>query len=70
MNDVFTGYQNFFIKTLDVVVHEWAPNLNIGMENLCFCITNIFIMMHPRYPQKLFYVPMICALFQQTMNDV
>jgi len=70
MSDVFIRYQNFLIGTLDVVVHEWAPNLNMGMENLCFCIAKISIMMHSHYPQTLFYVPMIHALFQQTMNDV
>jgi hypothetical protein len=50
MSDVFIGYQNFLSGTLDVVVHEWAPNLNIGMENLSFHVVGISIMMHCYYP--------------------
>jgi hypothetical protein len=36
MGDVFTRYQNLLNGTLDVVVHEWALDLNIGLENLSF----------------------------------
>jgi hypothetical protein len=70
MSDVFTGYQNFLIGTLDMVVHEWAPNWNTSMENLWFCIAKISIMIHFHYPQTLFYGLVIHALFQQTTNDV
>jgi len=46
MNDVFNGYQNLLNGTLDVVVHEWAPNLNIGSEKLNFKIDNNSIVIH------------------------
>ncbi len=46
MGDVFNGYQNLFHGTLNVVVHEWAPDLNIGLENLSFQIVGTSIIMH------------------------
>jgi hypothetical protein len=46
MNDVFNGYQNLLNGTLDVVVHEWAPNLNIGLGKLNLKIDDSSIMMH------------------------
>jgi hypothetical protein len=36
MGDVLNGYQKVQNETLDVVVHEWAPNLNNSLENLSF----------------------------------
>jgi hypothetical protein len=63
MSDVFIGYRNFLSGTLDVVVHEWAPNLNIGMENLSFHVVGISIMMHCCPPYTLFYVLMTRVLF-------
>lgn len=36
MNDAFNIYQNLLIGTLDVMVHERVPNLNIGLKNLSF----------------------------------
>jgi hypothetical protein len=36
MGDVFNAYQNLLNETSNVVVHEWAPDLNIGLENLSF----------------------------------
>jgi hypothetical protein len=32
MGDVLNGYQKIRNGTLDVVVHEWAPNLNTSLE--------------------------------------
>jgi hypothetical protein len=63
MSDVFTRYQNLLTWTLDVVVLEWALDLNIGMENLSFCNIGVSIVMHCCYLKTLFYVPMICAIF-------
>jgi hypothetical protein len=48
MNDVFNGYQNLLNGALDVVVHEWALNLNIGLEKLNFKIDDSSIMLHFR----------------------
>ncbi len=36
MHDVFNGYHNLLNGTLDMVVHEWAHDLNTGFENLNF----------------------------------
>jgi hypothetical protein len=36
MGDVLNGYQKIQNGTLDVVVHEWALDLNISLENLNF----------------------------------
>jgi hypothetical protein len=36
MGDVFNGYLNLLNGTSNVVVQEWASNLNIGLENLSF----------------------------------
>jgi hypothetical protein len=34
VNDVFIGNWNLLSETLDVVVHEWAPNLNMCMKKI------------------------------------
>jgi hypothetical protein len=44
MNDVFHGYQKKFNEIYDVVVHEWALNLNIRLGNFSFWIVGIFVM--------------------------
>jgi len=36
MHDVFNEYCNLLNGTLDMVVHEWAHDLNIGFGNLNF----------------------------------
>jgi hypothetical protein len=54
MNDVFNGYRNLLNGTLDVVVHEWALNLNIGLEKLNFKIDDSSIMMHFHYLETSF----------------
>jgi hypothetical protein len=64
MGDVFNGYQNLFHGTLNVVVHEWAPDLNIGLENLSFQIVGIFNMMHVCCVDMTFYVFVIHVIFQ------
>jgi hypothetical protein len=64
MDDVFNGYRNLLNGTLDVVVHEWAPNLNTSLENLSFQITNISIMMHFCYLDTFVYVHVIHVIFQ------
>jgi hypothetical protein len=46
-------------ETLNVVVHEWAPNLNTSLENSNFKITDISIMLHYHY-----------VIFQQTIHNV
>jgi hypothetical protein len=43
-----------------VLVHEWALDTNIGLENLSFRIACITIMMHCYYPQASFYVFVTC----------
>jgi hypothetical protein len=46
LHDVFKDYCNLLNDTLDMVMHEWDHDLNIGFENLNFQIDGIFIMMH------------------------
>ncbi len=36
LSDVFHGYQNLLNETFDMVVHEWAIDLNTELENLSF----------------------------------
>lgn len=36
LSDVFHGYWNLLNETSNVVVHEWAPNLNMGLKILVF----------------------------------
>jgi hypothetical protein len=36
MGDVFNEYQKIWNGTSNVVVHEWAPDLNTSLENLSF----------------------------------
>jgi hypothetical protein len=45
MGDVLNGYQNLQNGTLDVVVHEWAPNLNTSLEKLSFYIVSTSIIL-------------------------
>jgi hypothetical protein len=52
------------------MVHEWAPNLNIGLKNLSFRIAWISIMMHYQCLKTLHYVFVTRVHFQQTVNDV
>jgi hypothetical protein len=71
LSNVFHGYQNLFNETFNVVVHEWAFDLNTKLENLNFWITGkFFVMMHFHCPKTTLFVPMIHALFQHTMNNV
>jgi hypothetical protein len=70
MGDVFNGYQNLLNGTSNVVVHEWALDLNISLENLNFQIIGTSIMMHSSCFQTFVYVPMTCAIFQHTINNV
>jgi hypothetical protein len=46
MHDVFDGYHNLLNGTSDMVLHEWAHDLNTGFENLSFWIVGTSIMMH------------------------
>jgi hypothetical protein len=46
MHDLFNGYCNLLNGTSDMVVHQWAHDLDIGFENLSFHIVGISIMMH------------------------
>jgi hypothetical protein len=46
MHDVFDGYHNLLNGTSNMVVHEWAHDLNTGFENLSFYIVGASIMMH------------------------
>jgi hypothetical protein len=46
LSDAFHRYRNLLNETSNVVVHEWAPNLKMGLENLSFQIVGISIMMH------------------------
>jgi hypothetical protein len=36
LNDVLHGYWNLLNETYDVVVHEWAPNLDTRLKNFNF----------------------------------
>jgi hypothetical protein len=56
MNDAFNEYYNLLNGTLSVVVHEWALDLNNGLENLGFKIANCSIMMHFCCLETSFYV--------------
>jgi hypothetical protein len=51
-------------------VHEWALDLNIGLENLSFRIVGTSIMMHSRYLETSTYVLVMHVIFQQTINNV
>jgi hypothetical protein len=46
MHDVFDGYHNLLNGTSNMVVHEWAHDLNSGFENLSFWIVGTPTMMH------------------------
>jgi hypothetical protein len=70
MHDVFNGYHNLLNGTLDMVVHEWAHDLNIGFENLSFQIIGISIMMHYWCIETSIYVHVTHVIFQQTINHV
>jgi hypothetical protein len=70
MHDVFNGYRNLLNGTLDMVVHEWAYDLNIGFENLSFQITGISIMMDYWCIETSIYAHVIHVIFQQTINQV
>jgi hypothetical protein len=69
MNSVFNGFQNLMNGTLNVVVHEWPPNLNTSLENSSFRIVNRSIMLH-YHVLKHHYTFIICVIFQQTINNV
>ncbi len=43
-----------------MLVHEWALDPNIGLENLSFQIACITIMTHCYYPRASFYVFVTC----------
>jgi hypothetical protein len=70
MHDVFNGYYNLLNGTLDMVVHEWSHDLNIGFENLGFQIAGISNIMHYWCPKTLIYVHVTCVFFQHTINQV
>ncbi len=71
MKNVFNGYQNMIMnETLNVVVHEWAPNLNTSLENSNFKIVDISIMLHYHYFETSFYVFITYVIFQQTFHNV
>jgi hypothetical protein len=46
MHDVFDGYHNLLNGTSNMVVHEWAHDLNIGFDNLSLWIVGTSIMVH------------------------
>jgi hypothetical protein len=50
---------NLLIGMSHMVVHEWAIDLKISLENLSYQIFGTSIMMHCHCPQMVFYVPMI-----------
>jgi hypothetical protein len=56
--------------TLNVVVHEWAPNLNTSLENSSFRIVDSSIMLHNHCLETSLYIFIICVTFQRTINDV
>jgi hypothetical protein len=59
MSDVFNGYQNLLNGISNMVVHEWTFDLNIGMENLNFCIDGVSILMDCHCLDYAFYVLVI-----------
>jgi hypothetical protein len=68
MHGVFNGYHNLMNATFDMVVHEWAHDLNTSFENLSFQITSISIMMHYWCIETSIYVHVTHVIFQQTIN--
>jgi hypothetical protein len=70
MGDVFNGYQNLFNGILNVVVHEWAFDLNTSLKNLSFQIVGISIMMHFSCLETFVYVPMTHAILYHTVNNL
>jgi hypothetical protein len=67
---VFHGYQKKLNEIFDVVVHEWAFNLNIKLGNFSVQNVGIFVMMHYGCFETTLYVPMSHAFFQQCANEV
>jgi hypothetical protein len=70
MHDVFNGYHNLLNGTLNIVVHEWAHDLNTSFENSSFQIDGTFIMMHYWCLEKSVYVHVIFVIVQHTINQV
>jgi hypothetical protein len=70
MGDVLNGYQKVQNGTLDVMLHEWALHLNTSLESLSFQIVGTSMMMHSHGLEIFVYVHVICAIFQQTINNV
>jgi len=70
MGDVYNECRNLLNGTLNVVVHEWACGLNIGLETSSFLIASISIMMHSHCLETFIYVLVTNAIFQQTINNV
>jgi hypothetical protein len=71
VKSVFNGYQNLIMnETLNVVVHEWALDLNTSLENSNFKIVDSAIMLHYHYFETSFYVFITYVIFQQTINNV
>jgi hypothetical protein len=59
LSDVFHGYRNLLNETSNVVVHEWAPDLNMELENLSLQFASISIMMHCRCPKTTLRAPIV-----------
>jgi hypothetical protein len=70
MHDVFNGYYNLLNGRLNMVVHEWADDLNTSFENLNFQITSNSIMMHYWCLETSIYAHVTHVIFQQTINKV
>lgn len=62
-------YWNLLNGTSNVVMHEWAFDLNTSLENLNFQIANTFITMHFCYFKMSLYASAYdLCIFQQTIN--
>jgi len=57
------GIWNLLNRTLNVMVHEWAFDLNIGLENLSFRIANSCIIRDFCCFETSFYVLMIHVIY-------
>jgi len=60
-------YWNLLNGTSNVVMHEWAFDLNTSLENLNFQIASIFITMHFCCFKTSLYVPMTCVFFSKPL---
>jgi hypothetical protein len=67
---MFNGYRNLLNATSNVVLHEWALDLNISLKSLTFQIAHTSIIMHFHCHKTSLYVHVTNVIFQQNINHV